>query len=201
MAKVITLSRTFPSYHPKSGHSTYFVEQVLNAFGIQYLNDSYFHHLKELNKKPLDEGKLTKKDIYDFWYSLKRVYLRDKLHTIRAKSVNKKTGDIYSRWKKGDKASLRVWSGIPYNSPQIIIAPDVELVRVGDFRILKDAHNVNWIDIGGKYSYPAPLYLERSIIPNVAENDGLSTRDLLRWFKYPKPFEGQILCWKEVGYV
>lgn len=31
MAKVITFSRQFPSYHPKAGQPTYFVEKVLRS--------------------------------------------------------------------------------------------------------------------------------------------------------------------------
>lgn len=31
MAKVITFSRTFPSYHPKAGQPTYFVEKFYNS--------------------------------------------------------------------------------------------------------------------------------------------------------------------------
>lgn len=31
MAKVITFSRVFPSYHPKAGQPTYFVEAIYKA--------------------------------------------------------------------------------------------------------------------------------------------------------------------------
>lgn len=185
MAKVITLSRTFLAYHPKAGQPTYFVEQVLNALGGSIVGIDSFQYFEELNPT------LSPEILDGFVRSLVSGMEGEKLHTIRAGH----------RWNQGDKASLRVWSGKPYNSPQIIIAPDVELVKVGDFKILKDIEDTPWMDIGSTYSYPAPFDLERSIIPTVAENDGLSTQDLLDWFQYPKPFDGQILCWKEVVYV
>ena len=159
------------------------------------------HDLMILNTKSIAKGKLSYEDIANFCASLNIAVTGQKIHTIRAKSVKKNTGKTYSRWKQGDKASPRVWSGVPYNSPQIIIAPDVELVQVGSFHIVQDYFDLTWIDIGKKYSYPDPIDLERSILPTVAKNDGLSTEDLLDWFKYPKPFEGQILAWKEVDYV
>ena len=43
-----------------------------------------------------------------------------KHHTIRAGN----------RWKVGDKFSPRVWSGKPYCSPMITIAPDIEVKKV-----------------------------------------------------------------------
>lgn len=201
MSKVITLSRTFPSYHLRKGQTTYFVEQVLNALEIEHWEPRYLDLLININAKSIKEGKLFHDDLLRFQNSLDPLGSQnDKLHTIRAKTV-KKTGEVVPRWKQGDKASLRVWAGIPYNSPQIIIAPDVELVMVGPFEIMEDSEGVNWMDIGPSYSYPAPFDMERSIIPTVAKNDGLNVVDLMAWFKYPKPFEGQILAWKEVDYI
>lgn len=96
-----------------------------------------------------------------------------KHHTIR-------TGN---RWKTGDTFSPRVWSGRPYNSHQIIIAPDITITNTWDFEINeKGIMQVN----GGLVNYD---YL--------ASNDGLGVRDLMEWFEYPKPFKGQIICWNE----
>lgn len=207
MSKVITLSRTFPKGHPKAGEPTYFVEQVLNAMGIDYRKTEYYDNLILWNAEKIYEGKLDSSQILSFSSDLSfnsvmgEDIISQKLHTIRAKSINKNTGEVYSRWKQGDKASLRVWSGTPYKSPQIIIAPEVELVQVGKFRIVHDYFDTPWIDIGSAYSYPDPIDFDRSIIPTVAKNDGLSTEDLLAWFNWPRQFEGQILCWKEVDYV
>lgn len=36
------------------------------------------------------------------------------------------------RWKVGDKFSPRIWSGKPYKSKQIILAPDTEIKQVFD---------------------------------------------------------------------
>lgn len=196
MAKVITLSRTFPTYHQKAGQKTFFVEQVLNALGINPLENSYSKLLESLNK---DNEQLSVHDLMDFQERMiyGQVVAGQKLHTIRAKSVNKMTVETYSRWKQGDKASLRVWSGKPYNSPQIIIAPDVELVRVLDFTV------TGWGNIWVESETQALTFKPDSSkeIHKIAQNDGLATPDLLDWFQYPNPFDGQILCWKEVFYV
>lgn len=39
-----------------------------------------------------------------------------------------------------------------------------------------------------------PTYFVEKVF-EIAENDGLTSDDLLAWFKYPKPFSGQIICW------
>jgi len=191
MSKVITFSRTFPKGHPKAGQPTYFVEQVLNAIGIDYRGTKYFRLLVELNPK-IDSNILS-----EFHQSLPRGRTNSKkLHTIRSGN----------RWKAGEQASPRIWSGRPYFDPQIIFAPDQEVKQVGDF-VIKECERYDdilemsipeiWIDIGTKYNYPHTCSMDMSIIPMVAKNDGLSTNDLLDWFKYPKPFEGQIIAWKE----
>lgn len=191
MAKVITLSRTFPSYHPKAGQPTYFVEQVLNALGIEWDEESYFDLLLDLNKS---NEKLSRQDIKDFFFSLgnleegETIDLNEKPHTIRAGS----------RWKQGDKASLRVWSGIPYHSPQIIIAPDVELVQTYDFTVMEILLGTIWIESETKAISIIPSNI---ILKTLAQNDGLNTQDFLDWFKFPKQFEGQILAWRAVDYV
>lgn len=96
-----------------------------------------------------------------------------KHHTIRAGS----------RWKAGDKFSPRVWSGKPYNSKQIIIAPDIEIKKVWNFEIKNGQ-----LLLGGYAIYQ---------YADVAENDGLSGEDFLAWFRFPKPFTGQIICWSD----
>jgi len=192
MPKVITFSRQFPSYHPKAGQPTFFVEQVLNSLGINSCDREYIFNLQRWNIKALEAKKITPYDLIHFQHSLNNIAKGEKKHTIR----------FGYRWEAGEKASLRVWFGKPYNSPQIIFAPQVELVKVADFKIVLDRYNLPWIDIGSRYSCPAPIDFERSIIPMIAKNDGLETDDLLAWFKYPKPFEGQILVWgKGVDYV
>lgn len=53
MSKVITFSRVFPSYHPKAGQPTYFVEAIaLSLTGIgETLFDDYHEMTVKLNPK------------------------------------------------------------------------------------------------------------------------------------------------------
>ncbi len=103
-----------------------------------------------------------------------------KLHTIRSGS----------RWKAGDKFSPRVWSGKPYNSKQIIIAPDLEVKKVFDFHM----------DLNGVYSINGK-YLDSGVDYVLAINDGLTEEDMFHWFmpnySKPKEFTGQIICWSD----
>ena len=86
MAKVITFSRTFPSYHPKKGQPTYFVEAILTQLGIKYKTGNYYKWLIE-NNPEINEVFLMK-----FFDSLKRdVY--PKSHTIRNHKKPLKVGD------------------------------------------------------------------------------------------------------------
>ena len=164
MPKVITFSRVFPAYHPRKGEPTYFVEKILSSLNIAPADFS-----DEVNH------------IIDAFEYFNGTY-DPKHHTIRAGN----------RWKVGDKFSPRVWSGKPYNSKQIIIAPDIEIVKVWDIEIkVKPKNDLSgFADIlinGNK--------IDAEFLKQVAANDGLTLGDLLRWFQYPKPFKGQIICW------
>ncbi len=162
MSKVITFSRTFPAYHPKKGKPTYFVEKFWRS--VNYIKGETIlqKELKNLNEG-IDGG-------------------LPKNHTIRAGN----------RFKKGDYFSPRVWSGKPYNSKQIIIAPDTLITDVWDFEVSNHAD----IYVNGKCIYNfCDEY--NSILQDLAHNDGLVTDDLMAWFQYPKPFKGQIICWNE----
>lgn len=147
MAKVLTFSRTFPSYHLRAGEGTNFIQKVLVGLGVTGSIQEVGFDIEN----------------YD-----------PKFHTVRA-------GE---RWKVGDKFSPRVWSGKPYASKQITIAPDVEIKKV--FRIVSDG--VLW------YIDNQPAISDT--IKKLAANDGLSYEEFLDWFKY-KPFIGQIICWDE----
>lgn len=163
MAKVITLSRTFPDYHPRAGEPTYFVEKVLTSLRLPYYDE-------ERNFNP-------------------RLYLNSvepKGHTIRAGH----------RFKTGDMASLRCWSGRSYNSKQIILAPDVE-VKCWDIRIYLDCGMM-------KMDLPAGF---NGLPMDVLKNDGLSLEDFIAWFTMSPDFKktglftGQIICWdKDINY-
>lgn len=101
-----------------------------------------------------------------------------KHHTIR--NANK--------WKAGDKFSPRVWSGKPYNSKQIILAPDIEIKKVYDIEIYQN----NEIHINGVWMASfGSLNCEL-----IANNDGLEMIDFQNWF-CKLPFKGQIICWSD----
>jgi hypothetical protein len=169
MSKVIIFSRAFPAYHPKAGEPTYFVEKIW-AYFLQKNSPMFPWWMKAME----DRGIASVRDSYDY---------NPKLHTIRAGY----------RWKVGDKFSPRVWSGKPYASKQITIAPDMEVKKVWDFEI--DENGV--IAIGGKYYFDEIDEFGFVGYEILAANDGLSERDFLGWFKYPQPFDGQIICWDE----
>lgn len=162
MSRVITFSRVFPSYHPRKGEPTYFVEQIIKGLPYSLHDDSAWGNIELCTKLVL---------AIDKWKDLGRKY-----HTIRAGH----------RFKVGDKFSPRVWSGKPYASKQIQFAPDIEVRKVYSFSIGLAAIYIDqqrWID--------------KVFIGKVAGNDGLELQDFLDWFQYPKPFDGQVICWNE----
>lgn len=101
-----------------------------------------------------------------------------KHHTIRSGK----------RWKAGDKFSPRIWSGKPYTSKQIIIAPNIEIKKVWDIEM--DENGI--FAINGKYVDDNET---------LAQNDGLTEIELFHWFMpdyhNPKTFNGQIICWSD----
>lgn len=110
MAKVLTFSRQFPSYHPKSGQLTYFIEKIIDSL-CDYDNSGY-----EISN---DELLLCAQEISNsiVW---------DKIHTIRAGI----------RWKTDDDIDMRYWTGKPYRTKQAKIAQPKAL-RVASIQITK----------------------------------------------------------------
>jgi hypothetical protein len=167
MAKVITLARQFPSYHPKAGGLTSFTQKVCRSLLIEVPIE-----LRRFNTIVVDG---------DMWYE---PTMEPKHHTVR----------LGRRWKDGDMASLRVWSGKPYNSPQIKICEDVK-VRVVD--IVLDFKNRLIYRKDGSVMHVIPALF-------LANNDGLSLQDFLDWFKHKEnrkkgiAIEAQILIWGDV---
>lgn len=98
-----------------------------------------------------------------------------KHHTIRSGN----------RWKVGDKFSPRVWSGKPYASKQITIAPDIEVKKIWNVEVDEDF--CIWVFSGNESN--------DTTLDRLAQNDGLSLQDLLAWFN--KPMIGQVICWNE----
>lgn len=166
MAKVITFSTTFQKKHPRSGEPTWFVERILNQ-----LQDFSF----VTNELAESQGFLLGKDSY----IENRIKIGfKKSHTIRAGH----------RFKVGDKFSPRIWSGKPYQSKQIIIAPDIEVKKVYGF----SCDTMDYWLHNGEINYQLSL----DEVKNVAANDGLSVEDFERWFD-AKEFDGQIICWND----
>lgn len=174
MARVITLSEKYPPYHPRVGDRTLFVEKVLSSLKIEVPTTQYWDLLCSLNSS-IDEDVLIK-----FFRSLNAIPQEPKHHTVRGGG----------RFKVGDKASLRVWSGKPYRSPQIIIAPDLEIKNTWDVEI--DECDVWAIGLPGTQI----KYLDDKQSADIAKNDGLTEQDLYFWFKpAKKPLIAQVICW------
>lgn len=49
--RVITVSRTFPGYHPKAGEPTYFVEKILAGLGLITIDDPVWELILALDWK------------------------------------------------------------------------------------------------------------------------------------------------------
>lgn len=109
MAKVITFSKYFPSYHPKAGQKTFFAEQIHNSL--------YSHN---------SECFLDLHNALNHVIELDADFLGEKHHTIRKGN----------RFKVGDEFSPRVWAGKPYRSKQIIIAPNIVVAKVWEIEVL-----------------------------------------------------------------
>lgn len=114
MSRVITFSRVFPSYHPKAGEPTYFVEKIIG--GLVHLD------------KPGCDTELIKGLRDCGWLKIGNMSDNYKYHTVRAGH----------RWKVGDKFSPRVWSDKPYRSKQITIASDIEIKKIWDVEFDED---------------------------------------------------------------
>lgn len=162
MTKVITFSRTFPKGHRREGEDTYFVEKVWKGIIEDHrLTDELCRYIADVVAE-IGDWKTPLQD---------RI---PKYHTIRKGK----------RWKEGEYFSPRVWSGKPYNSKQIIIAPDIKVLKVWEF-IVKG---------GGLIEVPATRATTN--INMIAKNDGLTLADLYSWFNgFQDPGVYQIICW------
>ena len=164
MSNVITFSRVFPKYHPRAGEPTYFVEKIWESIGLP------------------DKGySFNSPDEYMNFIRGDSAVIFEKHHTIRKGN----------RWKVGDKFSPRIWSGKPYQSKQIIIAPDIEIKKVWDIEIINQKIIINGVYFG---EYAKGFYDDN--VTTLANNDGLSLIDFENWFG-DKFFQGQIICWND----
>lgn len=168
MSKVIIFSTVFPSHHPKSGKPTHFVEKL--------------HKSLDMDREPDDVISITAEQI-NFFNLHVFSNCEPKHHTVRQGH----------RWKEGDIFSPRIWSGIPYQSKQIILAPDIEIKKIWKVEIFKiSGQTYIGVRVNSNTYTMLPLC-------EVAENDGLSCTDFVDWFnvKDNKNFCGQILCWSD----
>lgn len=171
MSRVITFSRTYPKGHRKEGQATDFIPKIWASLLL------HCRYNFELNYPELEN------EIKNYFED-KRIITKH--HTMRAGH----------RWKAGDFFSPRVWSGKPYNSKQITIAPPIEVKKTWD--IVIDACGVMAIGEPNKQVY----YLEEQQEEEIANNDGLSEDDFRDWLIMPvyrtgKEWSGQIICWNE----
>lgn len=117
----------------------------------------------------------------EFHGSLDETVVEPKLHTIRKHEKPLKVGDFITPV---------CWAGKPYNKTeegywQIVFAPNIEVKQSWDFEIYERLLYVNgWS-------------LDENSEEKLAQNDGLSRKELLSWFKYPEPKTGYIICWDE----
>lgn len=178
MARVITFSRYFPSYHYRKGEETFFVEKFMHAMS-EVRNEDVLKLEYELGQINSDVDNLI-----PFFNDLERADMHSKkFHTIRKGR----------RWKVGDYFSPRVWSEDPYKSKQIKIGPDTEIKKVWDVEIFT---SLGCIYIGIK---TAENQYDLLSFGEVAKNDGLTFEEMKYWFNVTpdKPFIGQIICWSD----
>lgn len=181
MAKVILFSRRFPKGHVLEGKPTLFVEKIYAALRLEGMSEE---ELKPFLDGYADQMKMQ--DVFDSILSVKDG-LTPKYHTIRRGN----------RFKVGDTFSPRVWSGTPYRSKQVVIAPDITVKAVFDFKI-----DPNHPLIVGVKKDDAPLFRVHYHLGKATEaiayNDGLTLQDFASWFgDFKKPFVGQIICWTD----
>lgn len=167
MNRFITFSRQYPSYHPKAGQPTYFIEKIWNSIawdkGIPEQEFPIPYHIG-IDMRSTDEKKH---------------------HTIRAGH----------RWKAGDWFSPRVWSGKPYRSKMIQFAPEIQVVKTWDIDIHgtdwyldgRHEYTTGW-DIS-KETIAGNDGLNLT--------DFYDWFTLSPHFKKKQVFNGQIICWSD----
>lgn len=152
MPRPILFSQHFPSYHPRAGQPTFFVEKIRNYLAEN--DDSFKGNLAAY----LDQHIFVPEQLI----SSESVF--SKSHTIRAGN----------RWKENVMLSPRVWSGAPYRSKQIKIGPDLPVRKVWEILILPSKE----VFIHGQqYGFYGSPEIER-----LAHHDGLSQQDFEDWF-------------------
>lgn len=182
MSKVITFSRVFPSYHPRKGEPTYFVEKIYKSLDLPRFDSNGVRVLKHDVFNFADYGRCEPKH-----------------HTIRA-GHRFKVGDWFRPVVWGNDINPKSGRSGPYHSKQITFAPDIQIKKVWDFKmyIINEKENGHGI-------YIAIENKMQNISTQIHTNDGLSFKDFCDWFCPPGKkfitglpiFYGQIICWNE----
>lgn len=184
MNKYITFSTEFQTTHPRKGDPTFFKEKIWRS--IQH--PANYYDLITLNPGKEKEAEAVWNTVMYNWRSIE-----PKHHTIREGH----------RFKVGDKFTPKVWGNDvnpksgrigPYQSKQIIIAPDIEVKEVWNIEIYSEGDQILQVRKSTGWNKGELIDLER-----LALNDGLNYADFIEWFNLKKgeTFIGQIICWNE----
>lgn len=185
MSRVITFSTKFPSYHPKAGQPTYFVEKMIQWYWDNISDVLQGYHNVPTMLYALNHSKFSKQFYEDFSNALDPEINEWKSHTIRGGQ----------RFKAGDFFKPCIWTGVPYRSPQMQFLPALQIPNTWDF----DAHGTDFF-LSGKHEQTHPEGFDFS---EVERNDGLGDGELFDWicdspdFKKTSQFTGQIICWND----
>lgn len=156
---LLTVSRTFPKTHKRTGQETYFVGRILSELILSGLIDRNVAERLKINM--------------DLFFPC-----NPKLHTIRSN---------YELWAKRVKKiqegkailSIRYWSGKPYNSKQVEICQLDKNSGIGVQKLgfYYDRIDEPFIDTPEQHiGYVGKTNL-------FAKNDGLSLEDFKDWFR------------------
>jgi hypothetical protein len=162
MPRPIMFSIAFPPYHPRAGQPTYFVEKIHKFI----LDSGQNIHIPIVPEYITDDSEQVESQALIF----------PKSHTIRRGH----------RWSQNEYFSPRFWSGPPYRSRQILIAQDLQIMKIWNILILP---NFEVFLDGRQYGFYGSPEIE-----TLAYHDGLSMEDFQNWFN-DLPFDGQIICW------
>lgn len=181
--KVLTFSRQFPKGHPKAGRPTWFVEKIWKSIWDAH----------EGGNNPLHPWWEKYDEAFPLWK--KGFNVNENIHVHQPKHHTIRAG---SRFKPGDMASLRVWTGLPRRSKQIEFA-QVEVKKTWPVNIHIVGKELLWqlpgIGTGGFDTLSEGLNI-------ISQNDGMEVQDFIDWFaihpkKQEQKFTGQIICWNE----
>lgn len=175
-----TFSRNFLASHPNAGQPTFFVEKIWKWYYDQHNGD--VRDLLWYNEQYDNEfGEEANFNVHQF---------EPKFNTIRS-------GHHFAA---GDYLRPKVWRGVPYRSKQLQFMPDLEIKAVYDLKITIEDKCVCGYVNGNLFYYQFESGKEWGgvILKFIAQNDGLDTQKFKDWFKWGQPFDGQIICWKDV---